>query len=137
MNSLELCLKLLDDLDAHGRDKVARKINSLNKEALTTVRDHECGEECNKLCDAIFEATGLLVKGKSRETMTINARRYVCKVLRDMGFTYLAIGKALGINHSSVIFHVRKADDAEKYARFYPEYHDIKKKVIAKLYSSS
>lgn len=137
MDSLELCLKLLEDLDAHERAKVARKINHLNKEALLTAKDRECAEECQKLCDAVLDTTGLVVQSKSREFKTVCARRYVCKTLRDMGFSYIAIGRALNINHSSVMFHVKKANESEEYARFYPEYHDVKRKVIAKLYSNN
>lgn len=136
MSTVELCLKLLDDLNAHERAQVARKINSLNKEALNTTRDADCARECQKLCDAVLDSTGLVVQGKSREIRTVCARRYVCKALKDMGFSFSSIGKALGINHSSVIFHVKMARDSEEYPKFYPEYHDVKKKVRERLYSS-
>lgn len=129
MSSLDLCLKLLNDLDAHERNKVARRINVINKEAQLTVRDKACFEECSNLCDLVYNATGLMVLGKSREINTVSARRWVCKTLKDKGYSYPAIGRALKIDHSSVHFHCKKARDSEEYPRFYPEYHSIKKKI--------
>ena len=129
MNSFELCLKLLDDLDAHQRAAVARRLNVINQDALLTERDKKCANECNKLCDAILDKAGINVHSKSREVNIVCARRVVCKILRDKGFTYHSIAKALGMNHSSVIFHYNKALDSEEYPRIYPEYHQIKKLV--------
>ena len=129
MNDLELCLSIIERLDAHGRAAVARKLNTINEEILKTDRERLCAEECDKLCELVFNKTGLIIRGKSREYNTVCARRYVCKTLRDKGFTYCAIGKALKINHSSAIFHCKMAEDSEKYPMYYPEYHKVKKKI--------
>lgn len=129
MNSFELCLKLLDDLDAHQRAAIARRLNVINQDALLTERDKKCANECDKLCDIILDKAGINVHSKSREVIVVYARRVVCKILRDKGFTYHSIAKALGIDHSSVIFHYNKALDAEDYPGIYPEYHYIKKLV--------
>lgn len=127
MNNLDLCLSILENLSAHERAAVARKINSLNSAASFTHKESLCIVEGNRLCDIILDSTGLNIKSKSRDYKTISAKKYVCKVLRDKGFTFMAIGKALNIDHSTAIVDYNGALDAEKYPNFYPEYHDIKK----------
>lgn len=129
MNSFELCLKLLDDLDAHQRAAISRRLNVINEEALLTARDKRCASECKKLCDIILDRIGINVYSKSRKPNVVDAKRYVCKKLRDMGFTYDSIAKALNIHHTTAIFHYNKALDSEDYPRQFPEYHYIKSKV--------
>ena len=131
MSAVELCLKLLEELNAHERAQVARKINHLNKEALMTSSERSCAQDCSELCDLVFNNTGISVNTKARDTMVVNARRYICRKMRDKGYSLTAIGKALNLNHSSVYFHCKMAQDAEDYAFMYPEYHYIKNKVEA------
>tara|TARA_R100000664_G_scaffold5242_2_gene10069 strand:+ start:3981 stop:4382 length:402 start_codon:yes stop_codon:yes gene_type:complete len=46
------------------------------------------------------------ILGKSRKRHIMEARRQLCYILRnDLGMKFLDIGKALNMNHSSVIHH--------------------------------
>lgn len=127
MNDLELCLSIVERLNSHERAVVSRKINALNSACILSDMQEQCIEDGKELCEKVLDKTGLDIQSKDRKAYVTSARRYICKTLRDKGYSFMAIGKALNMNHSSVIFHCRKASDAEEYPRFYPEYHKVKK----------
>lgn len=46
----------------------------------------------------------------SRQRKYIDARMVYCKILKDRGHTFVAIGKSLGKDHATVIHHVVKSE---------------------------
>ncbi len=71
-----------------------------------------------------LSSTALMSGHQAKEIVEV--RRMLCKMLRStFGLTFVAIGRLLGRNHATVMFHVTKHDHfyvlEKQYARFYDE----------------
>ena len=66
------------------------------------------------LFNVVSKRTGIPVSdiiGDSREWHIVHARRVVCVALRELKWTFPAIGRAIGRDHTSCVHLVHTADD--------------------------
>jgi predicted transcriptional regulator len=62
------------------------------------------------------------IKKRTRKQDYVSARQVFSTILRERGYTYIHIGKILGVGHASVIHYIRSAE------------HDLKLKSIQEKY---
>jgi len=68
-----------------------------------------------------------LKKTKSRKRNIVEARQLYCKLMRDVGYTYEAIGETINIGHATVLYHCRNYEYIRKAS---PELKDLEKNVL-------
>ena len=68
-----------------------------------------------------------LKKTKSRKRNIVEARQLFCKLMRDYGYTYEAIGDSIGVGHPTVLYHCRNYEYIRKAS---PELKDLEKNVL-------
>lgn len=80
------------------------------------------------LLEAIFEiskVTGIstnAITSRSRQRKVVTAKHLLYKLLRDSGWTYKAIASVTGIDHTSVMYAIKKIDNGQS-----PEIDEILK----------
>lgn len=47
---------------------------------------------------------------KSRSSNIVKAKQIICFIAKELGYTSIQISKKLGIGHSTVLYHVKKAE---------------------------
>lgn len=136
-NTLGLVLELIKDLSFDERVTVTSAIHKLNESSFRLEREKEAEERCIKYSEVIQKVTGVWPITKRKDTLTVFCKRVLAKLLKEDGFTYHAIGKVMGIDHSTVVFHCKQAQAAEEYPNMYPEYNGVKKAVLKELESDT
>lgn len=79
------------------------------------IRAAEPGLDARAVMQLIAKALGVSISqivGPSQEQEITSARKCICHVLRAKGLSYSAIGRRIGVNHSTVIGHVKSFDAA-------------------------
>lgn len=82
---------------------------------MAPIRQPEAALEARSVMLLACKAMGISlarVLGPDRYADTIATRRLICAVLRAKGLSYLSIARRVGLDHSTVMHHVRNFDAA-------------------------
>ena len=131
--AIGLIMTLAESLTKSERNTVIAKLNRMNIPEVNYDRLKQAEERCAFYSEIIQEVTGVWPISKSRGTIVVYCKRVLAKLLKDEGFTFPTIGKVMGLDHSTIVFHCKEAKTAEKYPSMFPEYNNIKKAVLDKL----
>jgi hypothetical protein len=67
--------------------------------------------ESKELLRSIKKFSGIDIKGnRSRKRPVVEAKQLYSKLMRDAGYTYQEIGKSIGLNHATILFHFKSYD---------------------------
>ena len=84
-------------------------------------------EQLKTLACKHFKVTKSQIEGKGRKISVVYARIAIAKVLHSCGYTLHEIGYMLGLNHTTVLHHLKTFDERMKYdVIFANTYNDFK-----------
>ena len=111
----------------------------LNMELKLSPMQNETIEEIEiqKIFKFVAKAMGKnpkFILRKTRDGDIIRVRRYAIAICRDLGLSTPTIGKAIGQDHSNIVYHDRKFHEfCEVEPGYEDKYNEIKDSVLVKL----
>ena len=102
---MELAVRTAAKLSPEDRHRVAERILDVKDEPVL-----DAGERCAALVSVAEQALGCTMD-RSRSATSVAIRRFVSWRMRQDGYSFNDIARAMGVNHSTVHYYVRMMRD--------------------------
>lgn len=97
------------------REEAARaRLTTLLEQVHVAVTRGTWNTRCFTVACHHFDVTGDALLGRGRDRATVDARHVAMWLMRDGGRPYAEIGRELGVDHSTVIYAVRRVNTDEQ-----------------------